>query len=300
MLVYLYFKERKTYLKRSLANRWIPLAIVLESTKQKPVKMEEKKELTYLGLKEMKKNDFARLFKKAAPWKKATAVLFLAKYKFSNGKVNLVAIPYKKYNEAAKCYKNEVKKDSIYSAKLTCLAALEQSKDNKGNMLFKITPTQGAMNIDFLQTYATELFGKLKVGIEVIGNEGKMDEEDLLEVVEAADETLSSKKAEKLVAKQAKRVAKAQKIQEKLSSFEKAIGKVDMPKLEENLEILQQIYEQIKAEAMIDGEIDKQEQEGLQRLEKHLQEKILTVEVVKNIKEYTPQILAAVKVFSKS
>ncbi len=92
---------------------------------------EKETELTYAGLKNMQKNDFAKLFKKPAPWKKAQGVLFLAKYKFDNGKVPLVAIPFKKYNEAAKCYKNEVKKDSIYSAKLTLLASLEQVRTTK-------------------------------------------------------------------------------------------------------------------------------------------------------------------------
>ncbi len=55
--------------------------------------MEEKNELSFAGLKDMKKNDYAKSFKKPKNWKKADAVLFLAKYKFSNGKLNLVAVP---------------------------------------------------------------------------------------------------------------------------------------------------------------------------------------------------------------
>jgi len=94
--------------------------------------------------------------------------------------MNLVAIPYKKYNEAAKCFKNEVKKSSTYSAKLTMLAGLSREKDESGNVIFKITPTQGGMNVDFLQAYATTLFKILKVGVQVVGTDGTMDVEAIL------------------------------------------------------------------------------------------------------------------------
>jgi len=226
--------------------------------------------LTYEGLKSMTKTDFAKLFKKPIFWKKASAVLFLAKYKFSNGKVNLVAVPYKKYNKAAKTYKNEVKKDTIFSTKLTLLASLEKSKDDKGNLTFKVTPTQGGMNLDFLQTYASDLFSKLKVKVEVVGADSKMENNDLQEVVEAADESLSTKKTNLIVAKQEKRATKAAKIQEKISAFEKAIGKIEAPKLHKNIAILKKALEDLKIEAQADGNIDDVEQDELDRLEEHI------------------------------
>lgn len=232
---------------------------------------ENETELTYAGLKNMKKNDFAKLFKKPAPWKKAQGVLFLAKYKFDNGKVPIVAIPFKKYNEAAKCYKNEVKKDSTYSAKLTLLASIKKSQDDKGNLVFKITPTQGSMNTDFLDTYGKELFGKLKTGFKVLGTEGVLDNEDIQEIVEAADETLSAKKTEKLVAKRQKRAAKATKAQENLGKFEKAIGKVEAPKLQEKLTLYKQVLKDLTAEAQEDGEIDVDEQKELDRMQQNIE-----------------------------
>jgi hypothetical protein len=234
----------------------------------------------------MTKTDFAKLFKKPVFWKKASAVLFLAKYKFSNGKVNLVAVPYKKYNEAAKTYKNEVKKDTIFSTKLTILASLEKSKDDKGNLTFKVTPTQGGMNLDFLQTYASDLFGKLKVNIEVVGADSKMENNDLQDVVEAADESLSTKKTNLIVAKQEKRVAKAAKIQEKISAFEKAIGKVDAPKLHKNITILKKALEDLRIEGQADGQVEDQEQKELDRLEQNIQnmeQLVVKVEAAKTI-----------------
>lgn len=198
-------------------------------------------------------------------WQKATGVLFLAKYKFSNGKVNLVAIPFKKYTDAAKCYKNEAKKDSIFSAKLTQLVSLEKQKDEKGNVVFEFTPTQGGMNLDFLKTYATELFAKLKIGVEVVGG-GNMEENDLEEVTVAVGETLSNKKSELIVAKQAKRVARAAKIQEKVSALEKVIGKLDKEKVSANLAILEEALSNLKVEAEADGNIDSTEQQELDRL----------------------------------
>jgi hypothetical protein len=233
--------------------------------------MQKETELTYAGLKNMKKNDFAKSFKKSAPWKKAKGVLFLAKYKFANGKMPLVAIPFKKYNEAAKCFKTEVKKDSIYSAKLTLLASLEKKQDDNGNLVFKITPTQSSMNTDFLDTYGKELFGKLKTGFEVIGTEGKLDNEDIQEVVKAADETLSTLKTNKLVAKRQKRAEKATKVQENLGKFEKAIGKVEAPKLQEKLSLYQQVLSNLTAEAQEDGEIDADEQKELDRMQQNIE-----------------------------
>jgi hypothetical protein len=65
-------------------------------------KKEKETVLTFEALSNMKKSEFIKLFKKPAPWNKAKAVLFLAKYKFSNGKVALVAVPFKKYTTAFK------------------------------------------------------------------------------------------------------------------------------------------------------------------------------------------------------
>jgi len=227
---------------------------------------EKETSLTFAGLKNMKKNDFKKLFKKPAPWKKAKGVLFLAKYKFSNGKVPLVAIPFKKYNDAAKCFKKEVKKDKAYSAKLTMLASLEQSKGEKGNLTFDVTPVKGNMNADFLNTYGKELFGKLKMGFNVAGVDGPLENEDVQEVVKAADESLSTKKTNKLVAKRNKRAAKANKVKAKLSKFEKAIGKVEAPKLNEKLVLFKQILADLEQEAQADGQIDADEQKELDRM----------------------------------
>lgn len=251
---------------------------------------EKETELTYAGLKNMKKNDFSKLFKKPAPWKKAQGVLFLAKYKFDNGKVPLVAIPFKKYNEAAKCYKNEVKKDSIYSAKLTLLASLEKSQDDSGNLVFKVTPIQGSMNTDFLDTYGKELFGKLKTGFEVLGTEGILDNEDIQEVVEAADETLSTKKTDKLVAKRKKRVAKATKVQENLGKFEKAIGKVEAPKLQDKLTLYKQVLKDLTLEAQEDGEIDTNEQKELDRMQQNIERIEQLIEDVEEAKTIATNI----------
>jgi hypothetical protein len=69
-------------------------------------------EISFANLEKMNKSLFIKLFKKPAIWKKATAVIFIAKHKFSIGKVkiDLVAIPFKKKTEATTCFKKEVKK----------------------------------------------------------------------------------------------------------------------------------------------------------------------------------------------
>jgi hypothetical protein len=251
---------------------------------------EKEIELTYNGLKNMKKNDFAKLFKKPAPWKKAQGVLFLAKYKFSNGKVSLVAIPFKKYNDAAKCFKNEVKIDNIYSSKLTMLTHLEQNKDKKGNLKFKVTPTQGSMNADYLNTYGKELFGKLKIEFTVAGCNSMMNNTDLGEVVEAAKESLSNKKSDLIVAKQKKRAKKATKISQSISKFEKAIGKVEAPKLQEKLTLYKQILKELDIEANKDNQVNTEEKKELKRILHNIQQLELLVKNVTNANKIAKNI----------
>lgn len=158
-------------------------------------------------------------------------------------------MPFKKYTEAAKCFKNEVKKDSGYTAKLTLLASLEQKKGADGNLTFTAIPREGAMNPDYLDTYGKELFGNLKTGFSVVSSDGKMDTEDLKEVVEAAGEEISDKKIDSIVAKEAKRVKKLNKISENLGQFEQAIGKVKAPKLNEKLALYKEVLSDLEKEA---------------------------------------------------
>lgn len=261
--------------------------------------MEENKgkELTFAGLESIKKSDYAKLFKKPAQWKKTNAVLFLAKYKFTNGKVNLVAIPYKKANEANKVFKQEVKKSKIYTPKLTLLGTLEKVQDEKGNIDYTITPLQGSMNLDFLQTYGKDLFKKLKVGFEVVGA-GTMEVSDLEETVEAAGETLSNKKSSKITAKQAKRAARADKIATNLSKFEKVIGKVAPPQLQDKLATYEQVLADLHREAQADGQITDQEQQQLDELSQKItqtKELLTQVEKATAVAENIQQLLSKIQ-----
>jgi hypothetical protein len=257
--------------------------------------MENNNELSFKGLKDMKKNDYTKLFKKPVNWKKASAVLFLAKHKFSNGKMNLVAIPYRKATEANKIFKQEVKKaEGGYTSKLTLLSTLEKVQDDKGNINYTITPLQGGMNLDFLQTYGKDLFKKLKVGFEVVGAEA-MNIDDLEEVTEAAGEMLSNKKSSKITNKQAKRAAKADKIASNLSKFEKIIGKVAPDQLEDKLATYEQVLVDMQAEAQVDGEITVDEQQQLDDLTQKISTtKVLVVKVKEatTIAENIQQIMA--------
>jgi len=258
---------------------------------------EKETALTFAALSNLKKSEFVKLFKKPAPWKKAEAVLFIAKYKFSNGKVPLVAIPFKKYTEAAKCFKNEVKKDSGYTAKLTLLASLEQKKEG-GNLVFKAIPREGAMNPDYLDTYGKELFGILKTGFSVVGSEGKMDSQDLKEVVEAAGEELSDKKLDSIVAKEEKRVKKINKISENLSKFEKLIGKVDASTLNEKFVLYKKILEDLEKK-LEKGKASEVSKEDLNRIHKRIESMKKLIEDVEIAKEIARNIQKVLKVLNQ-
>lgn len=202
-------------------------------------------EITYSGLKSMNKTDYNKLFKKPAEWRKATAVLFLAKYKFSNGKLPLIAIPFKKYNDAARCFKEEVKKDKEipYAPKLALLASIEMVKNASGVLTAQITPMKGGMNNDYLEAEGKELFSALSMDFNVVG-EQILDKEDLMEVSAAAGENLNSEDAAKELAKKKAYLDRINSMLKNLPKLDAAVGKADAKALKDKLTI----YEQALAE----------------------------------------------------
>lgn len=216
----------------------------------------------------MTKTDYAKLFKKTIFWKKAKGVIFIAKNKFSNGKAPLVAIPFRKYTEAAKIFKEEVKKSKTYSSKLSMLAAFKMKKQPDGNLQVEVTPMKGGMNSALLEIEGKELFANLKIGFNVAGDQAAVTMEDLQEEAEAADETLSNKKAGKLANKKIKIQDKLDKIQANLTQFEKAIGKIESSQIYDKL--VQ--YKELLNEASKDGNVDEQEQVQINNLLQEIKE----------------------------
>lgn len=226
-------------------------------------------ELTYSNLEKMDKGTFKRLFKKPMPWQKATGVLLFAKQHLTNGKLPLVAIPFKKYKDAHVCFKEDVKKSSGFSAKLVLLARLEWNKELDGNAHITLTPVQGKMDLEYAQTYARTLFGKLKVALTVVGAGEGFTSEDLESVLEEGEE-LSDKARNKELKKQQKRRAKLDKVTSKFGKFEKSIGKFPLSTLEKNIEIFQGILANLEQEANEDGTIEETEREEIEQLKSRL------------------------------
>jgi len=176
-----------------------------------------------------------------------------------------------------------VKKDSGYTAKLTLLASLDKEKVD-GNLTFTAIPREGAMNPDYLDTYGKELFGLQKTGFSVVSSDGKMDEKDLKEVVEAAGEELSDKKVKSIVAKEERSVQKLNKISENLGQFEKAIGKVKPLELKNKLMLYKEVLDGLEKEA--DGEsLDdlKKTRERIKIMEKLIEDVENATEIATNI-----------------
>lgn len=222
----------------------------------------------------MDKNTFGKLVRKPILWQKAKGVLLFAKHKMTNGKLPLVAAPFKQYPLASKCFKEEVKKDrGNYTAKLTLLASFEWKKGLDGNMSIVLTPMQGGMNLDYAQASAQELFKKMQVDVKVVGAAGKLELDDLTEINTASGEEASKKsekKTQKELEKRNKRLAKIDKITEKLGKFEKSIGRVDLLLLEEKIVLFDTVLEEIKKEAKLDGKIDPTEAAEIDRLKANL------------------------------
>lgn len=151
------------------------------------------------------------------------------------------------------------------------------------------------MNPDYLNTYGKELFGILKTGFSVVSSDGKMDEKDLKEVVEAAGEELSDKKVKSIVAKEERRVKKISKISENLSKFEKLIGKVDASTLNEKFVLYKKILEDLEKD-LKEGEASKVSKEDLNRIHKRIES---MEELIKDVEKATETAENIKKVLTK-
>lgn len=226
-------------------------------------------ELTFAGLKSMNKTEYQKLFAKPTTWRKVKAVLFLAKYKFSNGKIPLVALPFKKYTLAAECFKNEVKKDKDvpYKPKLTMLGSFGLTKDEDGVLTAEITPMQGGLNNDYLESYGKLLFSKLKMNLNVAG-EQQLNKGDVEEVLSKSEE--STRGAAEITAKLNARLGRISKMLANLPKLEDAVGKVDPTKLEKKLVVYREALDSVKKEAQKDGNITPEEQNDINRIQSAL------------------------------
>lgn len=221
------------------------------------------------SLASFKKNDYLKLLKKPASLKKKKAVIFITKYKFPNGKLPIIAVPYKKLTEAKKDFKDRVKKDkkAFGGNKFILLAEMSIVKEDDGNISIEATPISGGADIEMA---AAKLFSKMKMGFRIIG----APTSEQLEVQEEQEKELSPEKLERLAKKKAHRLARYAKISENLSKIETAFAQLtdDSKKqtLEANVQKMEEALSQMLDEALEDGEIDAEEQAEIDALEEQL------------------------------
>lgn len=231
--------------------------------------------ISYSGLKSMNKTEYLKQFKKPAPWRKASGVLFFAKYKFSNGKLDLVAVPFRKYADAAKCFKNEVKKDkkTPYKPMLTLLASFELAKNNKGILTAEITPMQGGMNSDYLESVGKELFSTLKMDFNVVGDQ-TLDVGDLVEIAKGEnpyeDPVKIEKEAAEELARRKTNLARVSKIINNIPVIDAAIGKASPDKLMAKIKTFEEVLIQVEKDAAEDLNITEEEQNDINRISKSI------------------------------
>lgn len=254
-------------------------------------------EITFSDLEKMGKNLFLKLFKKPTTWKKANAVIFIARYKFSDGKkIDLVAIPFKKKTEAMQCFKHDVKKAPSFKSKLTTVAGLSYGKDDDGNLTYQITPISGGLNFDYLDSYGKELFSKLKVDFTVVGSDEVLDTSDLKEVLSVDNEDVSDQQLAKLVAKRKLRKGKLDKIQGNISKLEIALAKdIEPQKIESSVTQYENILEDMLTEAKEDGQIDNDEKDAIKEVRKYIAQLKIAVKVVPEINRLFDESIALIK-----
>jgi|GEM_PF-2379706 len=262
------------------------------------------KELTHDSILDpkMKKNDYLKIFKKTATWRNKKAVLFIAKHQFANGKMPLVAIPYKKIGPLNSLYNKTLKSlFKVNSRRLIAEIVFEKGQD--GNMTARVVPVEGGLNLDYAEAYGKELFANLKMNFDIKGEQGELDVEDMLEVMkteedekkEQAGEPVEKKKMSpeelaelaETVKQQKRRNARLERMLENVSKFEQMKGREDevLKKLEE----YKQQLESIKIEANADGKISPEEEKQIKELEEAIQ--LLETELNKErpkIRKLTP------------
>lgn len=123
--------------------------------------MKEKEDgLSFAGIQQMNKTAYYKLFKKPIVWNKAETMICISKHKFTNGKVPLVCIPYRKKVAALKIYKEEVKKQ--LSPKFFLVADIKMAKQANGKTALEITPLKGKGNA-VINTDVAALFQRMKI-----------------------------------------------------------------------------------------------------------------------------------------
>ena len=123
-------------------------------------------ELTLDAIKDMKKADFVKGFKKKAVWKKAKAVIILVDYKL-DGKKNVIAIPFKKETEMKQEMKR-LKKEKLHLLKKSGGGSIEFIKAADGSMEAKIEITLGGLAPEMLLMKGQPLFDKIKVKLQAL------------------------------------------------------------------------------------------------------------------------------------
>lgn len=225
------------------------------------------KQISLEALEHFKKNDYLKLFKKPMTWKKKRGVIFIAKYKFDNGKLPVVAIPFKKFNDAQKAFKEKVKPN--HASKYVLLGELEMYKKEDGNIVASVTPKMGGADIEMA---AAKLFSKMKMLFEL---KGTQTEEQLQ--VKAKQPKLDPKKQARLKKKKENRLKRYQLISKNISKLEALFTEGDLApekiaKLIEGLNKYSDALSAMLEEVYEDEVVDQEEETMINELDMKVQE----------------------------
>lgn len=184
---------------------------------------EKENVISFAGIKQMTKTEYYKCFKRPVDWKKAEAMICVVKHKFTNGKVPLVCIPYRKKIVALKTYKEEVKKE--LAPKFFLVASTQMVKQSNGKTALEITPLKGAANI---KSDVIALFQKMKM--EVVLKDGVPDNNN---IPDPKKKTIDKKETSPVSPKQAEQ-------QQLVQQFKDIVKRVK-PELKKIGEIIQNI-----------------------------------------------------------
>lgn len=125
------------------------------------------KAFDFEAFKALKISDYKSSYCKIADLKKATGALFLIEYSLETASVKCIMIPFKKYSDATKAYK-QLKKDKEHSLDKVALAAIQVDTEGKENKL-KAELKAGNLKADKLLKKSKIFTTKLvKMNLEIV------------------------------------------------------------------------------------------------------------------------------------
>ena len=223
-------------------------------------------EFNLQDIQDMKMNAYVKAQCKPAIVKKAKLVLLFNKLDLKGAKKSFIAVFFTKPTDAQKAFK-KVKADGSHLMKHTALATVAHGVGTDGKPEVTLDVVKGALGVDLIQTAGLSLFNdKIGMGLKVVGAAGADASADTAETSADTVDAAADDKGTKKEANKAKRAAKQAKMKEGVAKMDAVKDTASADKLAGNIAKYEAALAKLIEEAKADGEVDADEQKGIDEL----------------------------------